>query len=258
MKMIQGTWPLADWRVELPDIHIWTISLETTASTLSAFTRTLSASEIERAQGFHFDLHRDRFIAGRGCMRLLLSRYLATEPEKVVFAQGPHGKPFLSGAFTDSGLNFNLTRSENVGLFAVTRSGSIGIDLERIQPLADIELIVESCLSTRESVAFHKLDAEEKLVAFSKLWTRKEAWLKATGEGIGRFLKEVEVSFLPGELAQFFRLPASSQSQAHSILQDLELVPGFVAALAVSARVIPSRCYCFAERATGKALAQSI
>jgi 4'-phosphopantetheinyl transferase len=258
MQTIQGIWPLADWRLNPADIHVWTISLDITASCLSGFERILSTSELARARSFRFDLHRNRFIAGRGSMRTLLSRYLKTEPAHVNFGEGPHGKPYLSGAFAESGLNFNLAHSENLGLFAVTRAGSIGVDIERIRPLTDSEQIADCFFSARESAEFHGLAVGQKLDAFFNLWTRKEAWLKATGEGIGQALKDVEVSFLPGEAAQFLSLPASPQSQAAWILQSLEPAPGFAAAIALRALVTPIYCCCFGEESASKMLAESV
>lgn len=97
MKTIQGALPLADWRLNPDEIHVWTIS----------------------ARSFRFDLHRNRFIAERGCMRTLLGCYLATEPAKVRFAQGSHVRPFLSGAFANSRLSFNMSHSEILGLLAL-------------------------------------------------------------------------------------------------------------------------------------------
>jgi 4'-phosphopantetheinyl transferase len=228
------------------------------STALSTLEGILSSSELERARRFRFDQHRNRFIAGRGLMRTLLSRYLETKPAKLEFVYNPYGKPFLSGAFAESRLNFNLAHSENLAIFAVTRAGTIGVDVERIRPLTDADQLAVSSFSARESAAFHNLPLEQKPVAFFNLWTRKEAWLKATGEGIGHLLNVIEVSFLPGEPARFLSLPGDPQTTASWILHDLKPAPGFVAALAIPAQATPLRCCCWDEAATKKTLQQCI
>jgi len=224
------------------------------SAALSAFEGILSSLELERARRFRFDLHRNRFVAGRGFMRTLLGRYLQTEPAKLEFSYNPHGKPFLSGAFAKSGLNFNLAHSENLALLAITRVGTVGVDVERIRPLTDADQIVANFFSARESAAFHNLPIEQKLAAFFNLWTRKEAWLKATGEGIGSRLNAVEVSFLPGDPARFLSLPEDPQNTVLWMLHNLEPAPGFAAALAIPARTTSLRCYNWDEAANVKAV----
>jgi len=185
-------------------------------------------------------------------MRMLLGRYLQAEPANLEFVNGPHGKPFLTGAFADSFLNFNLAHSENLALLALTRAGMLGVDIERIRPLDDAAQLVDRFFSTGESAAFQKLPPEQKSLAFFNLWTRKEAWLKATGEGIGYLLNVVEVSFIPGEPAQFISLPGNAQTTEPWVIHNLDPAPGFAAALAVHAQVTPEHCCCWGEEATGK------
>ena len=257
METIQAPCPLADWHLGPTDIHVWTTSLDLAPAVLNTFEATLSSSERERARRFRFDQPRNRFIAGRGLMRTLLGRYLETEPAKLELVCSPYGKPFLSGALVESWLNFNLAHSENLALLAVTRVGTIGVDVERIRPLTAADQIAAKFFSARENAAFHKLPLEQKPVAFFNLWTRKEAWLKATGEGIGGLLKAVEVSFLPGEPARFLSLPGEPQPTASWILHDLDPAPGFIAALAVRARTTPLRCWCWDEAATRKIMSKN-
>src|ERR1700722_3448000 len=143
MKTIQGTWSVADWRLNPADIHVWTISLDVSSADLSVCKRILSSSEMERARSFRFEQHQRRFIACRGLMRMLLGRYLHVEPAVLEFVPGPHGKPFLSGAFADSQLNFNLAHSEDLALLALTPAGITGVDIERIRPLEDAGQLVD-------------------------------------------------------------------------------------------------------------------
>jgi 4'-phosphopantetheinyl transferase len=256
MKKIRETRPPAGWRLRPGDIHVWTISLDMAAAGLAPFEKALSSSEMERARRFRFDQHRNRFIAGRGQMRTLLSRYLRAGPAELEFGHGPRGKPLLTGVLAEAGLNFNLAHSENLALLAVTRAGMIGVDVERIRPLTNASELAARFFSRRESAALDKLPPEQKPLAFFNLWTRKEAWLKATGEGIGHLLNAVEPTFLPGEPARFISLPADAQNAAPWILQDLQVAPGFVAAFAVCAQAGRLRCCCWDEEAAGKIVRQ--
>lgn len=205
--MIPPASPPIDFHCGLDDVHFWICSLDLPSSVLNRFRAVLSLAELQRACTFRFAEHRDRFIAGRGIMRTLLGQYLRADPAKVEFAYGPSGKPFLCGRFRESELKFNLAHSENLAVFAITCGRAIGVDIERIRPVTGLDELVARYFSAREMTLFYGLPSEQKLVAFFNLWTRKEAWLKATGEGIGRLLNQVEVSFMPGEPARLLTLP---------------------------------------------------
>ena len=157
-----------------------------------------------------------------------------TDPKLIEFVYGPQGKPALTPRTKNDDVQFNLAHADSVGLVAVTRTAAIGVDIERIRPLSDMNQLVHRFFSPRESRAFQKLAAELKPAAFFNLWTRKEAWLKATGQGIAHYLHQVEVSFLPGEPARLLGLPGELRCGEEWSLRDLKTAPGFAAALAVS------------------------
>jgi 4'-phosphopantetheinyl transferase len=217
------------------EVHAWVCSLEVAQDKLADFEATLWPTERERAARFHFDKHRHRFITGRGLLRMILGGYLQNEPASIEFVYGPQGKPALGGALAKSGLNFNLSHSESLGVIALTRAGSLGVDVERVRSLEDVEELVRRFFSARESAAFRELADGNRAEAFFNLWTRKEAWLKATGEGIAHSLNLVEVSFLRGEPARLLGLPygfgRSEEWSLHSFCPAL----GFAAAIAVAA-----------------------
>jgi 4'-phosphopantetheinyl transferase len=200
---------------------------------VSAFTRTLSALELERAARFHFDHHRNRFIVGRGWLRQLLGAYLSIPADRLEFEYSPNGKPALTGSAATGGLQFNLAHSEGLGVVAIAQRVTVGIDVEGVRPLADADDLTRF-FSTREHLEFTSLPEDQKRAAFFNLWTRKEAWLKATGDGIADLLARVEVSFVPGEPSQLLRLPAPFPVASWSLC-DLVPAPGFAAALAVAA-----------------------
>jgi 4'-phosphopantetheinyl transferase len=238
-------WPEApvEPRLEAKEVHVWAASLEITPETSEKFSGFLCASEKERARRFKFDVHRNRFIAGRGLLRKMLGRYLNCEPSKLEFAYSAQGKPELLGEFSKSGFHFNLAHSENAALFAITRIGQIGIDIEHVRAVKNVDDLVARFFCARENKSFQKISDEEKPAAFFNLWTRKEAILKATGEGITRSLNLVEVSFLPGEPARLVSVSGDSEKATRWILRDLSPAPGFAGALAIQAREIQVRTF---------------
>ena len=214
-------------------VELWTASLELPADALERLEQSLSGEEKERAMRFRFEKHRNRFIAGRGLLRRILGSYLEAEPGVLEFVFGPFGKPELGGAFAGSGLRFNLAHCEATAIIGVTRDARIGVDVERVRSMEDADELVARFFSPRESKAFAELQGSAKAAAFFNLWTRKEAWLKATGEGIGQNLNRVEVSFLPGEPARLKTLPANLGDPKKWTLHSGEPARGFVAAVAV-------------------------
>jgi 4'-phosphopantetheinyl transferase len=135
-------------------------------------------------------------------LRKILSEYLKVEPRRLRFSYGEEGKPHLVGGFCESGLQFNLAHSHELALYACTLVRRIGVDLEYIRPLPDIDQISTRFFSAFESTTLGRLWQSKKLQAFYNCWTRKEAYLKATGEGLSRPLASFDVSLTPGEPAK--------------------------------------------------------
>ncbi len=223
------------------DVHVWSFKLDCSTPVLTDFRGILCEEERDRAARFRFDTHRHRFIKGRAVSRFILSHYLDIAPNKIEFKYGSHGKPGLADPQND--LTFNLSHSEDLAFLAITRTGPIGVDVESIRTLDDFDALVSRFFSSAENEVFEKLPLEQKPSAFFNLWTRKEAWLKATGLGISQHLNRVEVSFLPGAPARFVSLPVEFQGD-WSLFQ-LSSPPGFTAALATGfepARITICQC----------------
>ncbi|MEY2429544.1 MAG: 4-phosphopantetheinyl transferase [Verrucomicrobiota bacterium] len=246
-EAISWPFPPDDWLMGVAGIHVWAIPLDIDASLLGERQATLAPIELERAARFHFQRDRNRFVAGRGALRQVLSRYLQAEPGKLHFNYGPHGKPSLAHSDMQNNLQFNLAHSEGLALLAVAHSGKIGIDLECLRPLDDAEGLVTRFFCPREIAAFQSLAETQKPAAFFNLWTRKEAWLKAIGEGIGHSLNLVEVSFLPGQSAHLLSIPEGPEAAAQWNLRDLAPAPGFAAALAIQGPDLPLHCWRWSE-----------
>ena len=239
------TWspPPAHCELQGSEAHVWAASLDVSEGDLASFRSLLSTEEIHRAHRFRFDVHRNRFIAARALLRSILADYLETGPDRIEFQYGQHGKPSLADQTRD--LQFNLAHSEDLALIAIAGAGQIGVDVERVRVLNDFDELVARFFSTRETQVFHQVPTDEQPAAFFNLWTRKEAWLKATGEGIVRSLKHVEVSFLPGEPPRFMRLPNASPSEW--LLHELSPGPDFVGALAIDSKIESVHCWHWPE-----------
>ena len=218
-------------------VEVWAALLDLPAEQFERCATLLSSSERERAARFHFQHHRNRFQAGRAFLRSALSRWLDVEPAQIEFGSGPNGKPELGGRFADCGLHFNLSHCDELALLAFSRLAPLGVDVERVRALDDADDLVARFFSPRENRAFQQLAETEKPLAFFNLWTRKEAWLKATGEGIGHLLNQVEVSFLPGQTPELLHVPKRWEPPGNNTWSLHQLTParGFTAALAIAA-----------------------
>jgi 4'-phosphopantetheinyl transferase len=221
--------------VQLPhqnQVDLWMGPLDLSAFRLAEFEATLSSQELDRAQRFRFELHRHRYIAAHGWLRSVLAAYLARSAEAVEFVLSPSGKPGLSPPGNPTGLRFNLAHSENFAAIAVSKSCDVGVDIEQVRPIPDARDLVSRFFSQSESVAFHSLPEDQRSAAFFNLWTRKEAWLKATGEGIAHLLNQVEVSFLPDHPVELLKLPEGYDGDSPWSLQAIHPRPGVVVAVA--------------------------
>jgi 4'-phosphopantetheinyl transferase len=150
------------------------------------------------------------------------------------FDYGPQGKPCLSPALTQHHLEFNLSHSEDLALIAIARGAAVGVDLERIRPLPDAGELAARFFSERENELIQSLSEDLRPAAFLRIWTRKEACLKASGEGIGHSLKLANVITPSGDFARRISLPGGSKAAAEWVLQELNPASGFVAAVATT------------------------
>lgn len=225
------------------EIHVWAAQLTVDRDILEAHIATLSPDEKARAERFRFDKHRHRFVVGRGVLRNILGRYLQVDPASLRFDYLTNGKPALTREFARAGIHFNLSHSEDLALVAVTRIGIVGVDVEWVRAIDDVDALVARFFSPRENELFQKVSSSEKPAAFFNLWTRKEALLKATGEGITRSLSLVEVSFLPGELARLLAVSGDTVKAAQWSLLDLQPASGFVGAVAIEARDVSLKVF---------------
>ena len=210
-------------------VHVWTAHLDQIAEPeLAALGECLDLEEVARARRFHFERDRRHFTASRGWLRRLLSRYLEMSATEVRFAYGSRGKPFvISGELP---LRFNLSHSHGQALFVVATGREVGIDLEAGARLGDDwRGLVRRVFSAREQAELAALPVDTQRTGFLNGWTRKEAYLKATGLGIVDGLQSIEVTLDPRGNARLLKGPAGLDWN----LQDLRTDDHFAAALVV-------------------------
>jgi len=223
--------PPADLTISKGHVHVWYVSLDQSESLLHRLAQTLSDEEHKRAQRFHFRKDRDHFIAARGALKDILSHYLKREPEELFFHYNEYGKPKL--AENSSRLCFNVSHSGNIALYAVTYGREVGIDVEQIRPDFAEEPIARRFFSPAEAAVFSDLAAHEKKEAFFSCWTRKEAFIKATGKGVSFGLDNFDVSLLPDKPAALLSVKGDKKEARRWSLKNLDIQPGYRAALAV-------------------------
>ncbi len=222
--------PPPEIRVSSEEVHVWRLCLQVEDSRQEAFRNLLADDERTRAARFHFDRDRNRFIAARGQMREILGRYLDKPPESLRFRYGLQGKPFLE--HHRRGFQFNLAHSGDLGLLAVTADRQVGVDLEEIRPVITEEEIAQRFFSAEEIVSLRVLPASEQRLAFFLCWTRKEAFLKALGEGIAYGLDQFTVTLTPGEPADLVEVLPDPSAASRWSLANLEPSEGYVGAVA--------------------------
>jgi 4'-phosphopantetheinyl transferase len=215
------------------EVHVFCACLDQPASRLQELAQTLSESERIRAERFHFEKDRKRFIIARGLLRTILGCYLDIEPSRVQFSYGSYGKPALGETSGSSGLRFNLSHSHFLALYAVTREREIGVDIEHVRPMPEAEQIVKRFFSARENAVFCALPPSQKDEAFFNCWTRKEAYLKAIGSGLAQPLDQIEVTLTLGEPARLLNIPGATHTAEHWSLQHLTPASSYVGAVAV-------------------------
>jgi 4'-phosphopantetheinyl transferase len=169
--------------VKTVEVHTRCVPLDVSAETIAGLYATLSPDERERSARFRFARDRQRFIAARGALRALLGRYLGTRPGEIRFAYNAFGKPALTPEFGGQ-LQFNLSHSGDLALIASTTDAEVGVDLECIRPDADYGEIARSVFSAAEVEQLNSVPSHLYSLAFLSCWTRKEASLKARGEGL--------------------------------------------------------------------------
>lgn len=215
------------------EVHIWHLSLDRPAPTVEKLREVLTPDEATRADRFHFEVDRRRFIVARANLRELLGAYLVIGPAEVQFSYSEHGKPSLPRSINRAGLTFNLAHSGNRALYALTLNRQIGVDLEHIRPEFAGDEIARRYFSPREVDRLGRLEADQRHRAFFNCWTRKEAFIKAYGTGLSLGLDQFEVTLAPDEPAALLATHWDQAEAARWSLRAVDAGPDYAAAVAV-------------------------
>jgi 4'-phosphopantetheinyl transferase len=191
----------------------------------------LDDGERARASRFVFERDRRRFAVGRARLRQLLASRLDIAPAEVELVHGAHGKPALSRRFADSGLRFNVSHSGDVVVYAFSRDREIGVDVEAVRALRDGDALAARVFSPREYEAYRALAPVDRPLGFFNGWTRKEAFIKALGEGLSLALDCFDVSLAPGEEATLLRVDRTHGDACGWQLYSFVPLSGYVGAV---------------------------
>lgn len=235
--------PPLDLKLKLGEIHIWFGELDQAVPELYRFIHILSMDERMRAGRFHFQKNRIRFIVRHGMLRMILGRYLGVKASELRFYNEENGKPAITENFGNGTIQFNLSHSNGVALFAFTRDRKIGVDIEYIHDISDMEQIAERFFSINENKVLRSLPKLKKREAFYNGWVCKEAFVKALGCGLSRPLDRFDVSLVPGEPAKLLRIQGDSREASRWSIQYLKPAPDYVGAIAVKSRMLEIKCW---------------
>ena len=239
------TWsfPPEDLHLLESEAHVWRFYLDLPSHEAFRMGALLTTEELQRADRFRFKIDKDRYIARRGFLRKVLGRYLDIPPAQIIISYSTFGKPFFADDDASQKLRFNLAHSSGLALIAVTRRREIGVDVEQIRNDVEIELLAERLFSEAERENLRSVNKRGKLQAFFTCWTRKEAYLKARGEGLSFPLNRFTVSFLPGEPPRLLTVKNNPSEVERWTLYHLEPSPGYAAALAVEGVLQQLKCW---------------
>jgi len=200
------------------EVHSWCVSLDVPPDTCAGLYATLTSDERNRSARLRFERDRRRFVVAHGVLRTLLGRYLGIPPDAVRFVYNPFGKPDLSPEL--GRLKFSLSHSADLALIAIAEDGEIGVDVELIREQTDWAAIARCFFSAAEVDRLNGLPSPLHTQAFFSCWTKKEAYVKARGEG----------------LALLDETPTDAVLSRRWSLYTIQPAPGYIGALVIAGR----------------------
>jgi 4'-phosphopantetheinyl transferase len=212
-------------------VHVWLVGLDVDAASESRLGASLDTDERARAARFHFARDTRRFVVARAALRAILGAYLGEAPASLRFTYGERGKPALGGSA--AALAFNLSHSADLAAIAVGWERQLGIDVECRRPLPDLDALAARSFAPAEVTALRALPAGERQAAFYRCWTRKEAFIKATGLGLAQPLHAFTVSLAAGEPARLLTIDGEPATAGRWTLHDVETPASHAGALVV-------------------------
>jgi len=220
--------------LKVGEVHVWMAQLAQSSAVIETCRNILAADESERAARFKFDEDRQRFIVSRGLLRLIVSDYLHRPADQLAFHYSAHGKPAV---VDQPDFSFNVSHSHGYVMVALTHQHSIGVDIERHRDDMTGTQIADRFFAKQECQQLRALPSAQHAEAFFATWTRKEAIIKALGEGLSFPLQDFVVSVAPQAPAKLLSMQGDSQRAAPWSLVDLPCPSGYRAALAMPAHI---------------------
>jgi 4'-phosphopantetheinyl transferase len=217
-------------------IQIWHGTITAEDAHYQSHWRILDAAEQARAGKFKSDLLRKRYVEVHGRLRNILAKTLNELPEKISIKIADHGKPYLADT---PELAFNLSHSANAMVIALSRDCQLGVDVEGCKPRTSMAALVDKCFAEEEIAYWNQLPEAQKTLEFYRIWTRKEAFVKATGHGIGLGLNHCVIN--PENQTEFLRVPAKCGQASTWHVQDIPLRQGVCSALVTNKEIVEVR-----------------
>jgi 4'-phosphopantetheinyl transferase len=214
------------------DVEVWLISCGSSMGS-NCSGELLSPEERERADRFHRELDRTRFLVVHTAMRMILAEYLNVGPQEVLFSSATGVKPEFDSRFSGTGIQFNLSHSSELAVLAVARGARVGVDIEWMKPEFPIDEVAARFFSAAEISTFNALPADERVEAFFSCWTRKEAYIKALGEGLSVPLDSFDVAFGSQRAAALVGVRDNPGEVSRWRMYDLNVPNDYKAALVV-------------------------
>jgi 4'-phosphopantetheinyl transferase len=180
-------------------IQVWRIALDDNSVSPQSCALTLSSDEKLRAARFRKESHRRRWRTARYALRCILAQWVHTDPRRIQFVAGRNDKPLLADGISAEPVHFNLSHSNEMALVAITAAYPVGIDVEFLRPFNVMSRVAEKVFTPEERAQLDHLGKTDYVSGFYTAWTRKEALIKATGEGLSAALQSIEVALSPDE-----------------------------------------------------------
>jgi len=225
------------------EVHVWLARLDQPLEMVTRSRSILSSDEKSRADRFHFEKDRTAYTVARAALKLLLAKYLDMPATNICFEYTAHGKPFLASAANSPGITFNISHSGGLALLAFAIGRQVGVDVERIRPDFGTLEIAERFFSRSEVESLLAQPVDQQSVCFFNCWTRKEAYIKAIGEGLSCPLDRFDVTLAVDEPARLIETRVASQNAADWLMHNLEVGPEYRAAVIAEGAGWRLRCW---------------
>ncbi len=215
------------------EIHLWRANLNLPSRIIKTLANCLSEDEKKRAERFHFEQHRDRFIAGRGILRCLVANYLKISSENIIFEYSDRGKPKIAPALNQNNLQFNVSHSQDLAIYGFKYHKNIGVDLEYIKDNIDYKQLAKRFFTPQELQLINSYPIKKQKIIFFQLWTAKEAYLKATGDGLAGSLDQIEFTLDNHYQLHLVDIKPDITQVSHWLIDNFIPQDNFIATIAI-------------------------